>query len=190
MDDITKIPHCKGNSLRSFFQTVLERKGEHITQEMFRYLSREIREAYQLNSIMPSAWYPLSWMCDSYKALQKATNEGVQIADEIGYYSAMSDFQGVYRVFFRFMKPETLLEKSARMFPKFYSMGKQEILEARQGYARGKWTAPGFDANLWTDTHAACRVALELCGAKEIKIKFISGGRDGDITSVSEARWK
>lgn len=190
MDDITKIPHLKGNSLRFFFQVIVEHKDQQVVQEMFEQLPSQIREAYQFNSIMPSAWYPLSWMCDSYKILQGITHEGVDLAEETGYHVAMMEFKGVYKLFFRLIKPETLLEKSARLFSKFYSMATQEILESRQGYARAKWFCPGFDANLWADTQGACRAALEMSGAKNIKLKFILGGGDGDTTSISECHWK
>ena len=87
------------------------------------------------------------------------------------------------------MKPETLLQKAARILPTFYSMAHQDITEAREGFARCKWYCPGFDANLWADTHGACRAALEICGARDVELRYVSGGNDGDTEAVSEAFW-
>lgn len=190
MDDITKIPHMKGNSLRLFFQVIAEHKGQQVLQEVLEQLPHYIREAHQFNSIMPSAWYPVSWLCDSYATLRQVTREGVELSHEMGYLVAMMEFRGVYKIFFRLLKPETLLEKSSRLFPKFFSMGKQEILESKKGFARSKWVCPGFDANLWGDTYGTCRAALELCGAHDIHINFRLGGGDGDTISIIDASWE
>lgn len=189
MGDPKTIPHCKGNCLRSFYDTVREKKGETVAQKMLQKLSSEQRDAFLLNTILSKSWYPLQWLSDAHVALREVTGSGVELAETIGYHSAKKDFSGVYRIFFRLMKPETLLQKAARIFPTFYSMAYQEITDARQGYARCKWYCPGFDANIWADTHGACRAALEICGARNIEIRFVSGGKDGDTESVSEAFW-
>jgi hypothetical protein len=189
MGDPKTIPHCKGNCLRSFYETVQEKKGDSVAQEMLQSLSPEQREAFQLHTIVPNSWYPLEWLSDAYRALLKVTGGGVKMAESIGYHSAKKDFSGIYRIFFRLMKPETLLQKAARIFPTFYSMAHQDITESREGFARCKWYCPGFDANLWADTHGACRAALEICGARKVDIRFVSGGNDGDTEAVSEAFW-
>lgn len=189
MGDPRTIPHCKGNCLRSFYETVQEKKGDIVAQAMLQALSLEQREAFRLHTILSNSWYPLQWLSDAYRALQEVTGGGVEMAESIGYHSAKKDFNGIYRIFFRFLKPETLLQKAARIFPTFYSMAHQEITESREGFARCKWHCPGFDANLWADTHGACRAALEICGARNIEIKFVSGGNTGDTEAVSEASW-
>jgi hypothetical protein len=189
MGETNTVPQCKGNCLRSFYETVQEQKGDNVAQEMLQLLSSEQREAFRLHAILSNLWYPLEWLSDGYQALQQVTGGGAKLAETIGYHSAKKDFNGIYRIFFRFIKPETLLQKGARIVPTFYSMARQNITEAREGYARCTWHCPGFDSNIWADTHGACRAALEICGAKNIEIKFVSGGNDGDDKAISEARW-
>lgn len=189
MGDPNSIPHCKGNCLRSFYETVQAKKGERVTQAMLEMLPTEESDAFQHHAILSNLWYPLEWLSDAYRALDEVTGGGTKLAESIGYYSAKKDFNGIYRIFFRFMKPETLLQKASRIFPTFYSMARQDITESREGFARCTWRCPGFDANIWADTHGACRAALEICGARNVELRFISGGNDGDDKAVSEASW-
>jgi len=189
MGDPNSIPHCKGNCLRSFYETVQDIKGDSVAQAMLQLLSSEQREAFQLRAILSNLWYPLEWLSNAHRALDEVTGGGIKMAESIGYHSAKKDFNGIYRIFFRFLKPETLLQKASRIFPTFYSMARQNITESREGFARCTWHCPGFDAYIWADTHGACRAALEICGARDIEIKFISGGNDGDDEAVSEAYW-
>lgn len=189
-------PQCKGIVITCFLQVVEELKGAKTIQKILECLPEELREHCQLNSMMPNVWYPLEWFREAHKALQTVTQEGRDpqegraLAELVGYHSALKDFKGVYRIFFRFVKPETILEKGARVFSTFYSVGTQEILEKRPGYARAKWVCPGFNSLIWADINGASRAALELCGASQVRIKYIEGGEDHDICSISEARWR
>ena len=188
--DVTLVPHVKGGSFPDTLAVLLERLGPQGFGRVMELVPPAFRDAHRLNSIHANVWYPLEWELALFRGFREIAACGLDAVADVGYAASMRQFTGLYRIFFRLLQPQTLLGKAGTIFSRFYSMGEHELLESHAGFARSRFVAPGFDANLWAEILGVCRAALELAGAKGIKLSFERGGKDGDNESVVVGTWE
>ncbi len=187
--DVKNVPHVKGGAFPDTLAVVEARLGERYGV-LVEQLPPEFRDGLQMNTMVSTAWYPVYWMREIHRIHHQLTAGGIGDSEEIGYTTAMRQFTGLYRIFFRLMQPQTLLAKAGSIFGRFYSMGEFELLEAGPGHARSRFASPGFDANLWAETRGVCRAALEICGATDVRLRFVEGGGDADNAGLMVGTWE
>ena len=188
--DVKTVPHTKGGSFPDTIAVVRENLGDERFAEFMGRMPGAFREAHELNSILPTVWYPLEWELCMHRVYAEMSGGGLEACEALGHESAMRNFSGIYRIFFRLLQPQTLFAKAGTIFNQFYSAGGFELLDKGPGFARCRFTSPGFDSRMWADARGACRAALEVCGAKAVELQYESGGGDGDDTAVLCGAWK
>jgi len=107
------------------------------------------------------------------------------------FSSTRRDAGTVLRVFFRVLTIPILLGQAGRVFKMFFEGCDAgiEILEPKHVIVR--WSGcHGFDRNLWLDQLGSCEELFALHGGRELSLKVISGGNDGDTTMAMEAQWR
>ncbi len=109
----------------------------------------------------------------------------------IGYRSLKLDMASVYKQFvMRFLSPQILLGFSGRLFNTYYDTGTFEVMESHQGSVAVRCSGCiGWDHNMWTEIAGGSVALLELSRAKDVRLRVLSGGRDGDTTLEMAAYW-
>lgn len=179
----------KGLSLRNYPLVLGALRGERAVATMMSLLSPVLRESLAKGAITPSGWYPVSWKSELHRAGAEATGEAC-LARTMGYEMTRQDLTGIYRVFLRIVSPRYVLQVGSRIFSTYFRPGLMRVTDTRDGYARTEFTlCHGFDHNLWLDTIGGCEASLEVAGAKAPRLRFESGGRDGDTAAAVVAWW-
>jgi hypothetical protein len=184
------VPSYKGTGFKSCLNALRKLRGAATVESTMAQLPTEIADAIRYQRIVASGWYPVEWLRALHAGAQAATKEGASLARAIGAEAMRIDLSGIYRVLLIVVSPQAIVSKSARAFKLFYTHGEMNVLEATRGRAHAEWKGcKGFDANVWNDTLGSCEAALELCGAKNLRIRLVSGGRDGDERAEVVASW-
>ncbi len=184
------VPKVKGVTLRSAMQALERLRGKALCEAAIQLMPLELAEGMRYGTILASRWYPVSWYRDLHSAIVSATNEGERIIRMVEREAARSDMTGVYRVAFKLLSPETLINLSSRLFSTYYDTGRAETLDSRKGYVRVRWSGcTGFNRNIWAGLFASCEMMLELAGAKNVRMYVRAGGGQEDDFAETEAYW-
>lgn len=184
-------PRVKGTAFRCADRAFLELRGEAALAKARVLMPQDLADAFRNNLMLASAWYPIA----SYKAFlasfRQAAGAGPDLIRQIGARSMQIDMDSVYkRLFAQMVSPQTMLSMASRVFNTYYEIGTFEVLEGRTGFVRVQLTGcEGFDANMFTEFVGASSAMLEISGAREVRLRVISGGHDGDTALELEGRW-
>jgi hypothetical protein len=184
-------PRVKGVAFRSIDACYTELRGDAARDRARALMTPELRDAYQSGLVLASSWYPISWYRDAFRAFRAATSDGPDLARQIGYQSVKRDMRSIYKMMFaKIVSPQVLLGLSGRLFSNYYDTGRFDVLESHRGYVDVKLSGcTGWDQNMWTEIYGSCLCFLELAGAKEVRLRVKSGGRDGDTELALDAHW-
>jgi hypothetical protein len=184
-------PRVKGVAFRSIDECFAELRGEDARDKARGLMPDELRDLFRNGLVLAATWYPISWYRETFRAFRTATNDGPELARQIGYQAVRRDMRGVYKTLFaKIVSPQTLLGMSARLFSNYYDTGTFEVLESHRGFVGVRLSGcKGWDLNMWTEIYGSCGSFLDIAGAKEVRLHIKSGGRDGDTTMEIDAHW-
>jgi len=185
-----RVPQVKGVAFRSTLTGLQRLRGEAATQSVLEALPGELGKIVRFGGLAASAWYPMS----SYRALlatiRQVTRGGPDLLRAVGRESSYDDFRGVYRVVAFVLAPERLIQQAPRAWSLYFDAGGLDVVEARDGMACARFFGCfGFDRNVWERAMGGSQGLLEVCGAKNVRLRVVSGGGDGDDRLELEARW-
>jgi hypothetical protein len=179
----------KGLSLRNYPIVLADVRGDDVAQRMFAGISVGLRDALQTGKILANCWYPVEWKRELHRAGREATGEPF-LARVMGREMTRRDVNGVYRAFLRVMSPASVLAGCSRIFSTYLRPGVMRLVEREDTHAKVSFDGcVGFDANMWHDVLGGCEATLEATGAKFVRLRIESGGRDGDDGCVACAWW-
>jgi hypothetical protein len=183
-------PQVKGVALRTIDLCFREMRGPEHYQKALSLMDPELAHTCR-TLILATAWYPISWYKGAFKAYRAATGEGTELPRLIGMACVRHDMQAVYKqLMLKIVSPQVLLTMAQRVFGAYYDHGALSVIEARKGYGRMQCTSClGWDENMWAELVGSCEMQLELAGAKHVRIRVISGTKNGDVNSELEAHW-
>jgi hypothetical protein len=187
----TEGPRVKGVAFRTIDACYLELRGVRSHEKAHELMDPEVAEKYKTGLILAASWYPIEWYREVFRAFRAASNDGLELPRLIGYQSVKRDMRSVYKMMFaRIVSPQTLLSFSGRLFNTYYDTGKFEVVQSSRGYVHVHLSGcTGWDGNMWTEIFGSCVAFLEVAGAKEVRLRTKSGGRDGDTETELEAHW-
>lgn len=175
---------------RSTVNALASLRGQEAADRALALLSPELGQAMRSGGVAASGWYPVAWLRELHGAAQRACGAGPQLARAIGYEAAGADFRGVYRLLASLLSPETLLSLAPRVWRTYWDGGQTKLLEARKGMSRGlTFGCHGFDRSIWESIIGGSIALLEIGGAKNVRMRVVAGGGDGDDAMDCEARW-
>jgi hypothetical protein len=182
-------PRVKGLSLTHWLRSFEQLYGEQVAREL-RDRAPETTAAALRRGIDPNEWYPVAWYRDLCATGQQVTGEGVEMIIKVARRSAAAEFSGVHRLLVLFVPPQRLLRIAARLFRRYYAQGSVKTVPRGPNGAEARWVGcVGFDANLWQDCFAATIVVIEMCGGRDVQMRLIDGGGDGDEHATVLFRW-
>jgi hypothetical protein len=179
----------KGLSLRHYPEALRALRGKDVADRMLAALSPELRDGLLGGTILAGGWYPVAWKRELHAAGCKVTGEH-GLARVMGYETTKQDLTGIYRTFVRIATPRFVLSLGARIFSTYFRPGKMRVVETRDGFVEVAFSnCVGFDANIWRDVIGGCEATLVVAGAKSVRLRFNSGGEDGDDAASATAWW-
>jgi hypothetical protein len=185
-----RAPQVKGVAFRSTLTGLQRLRGEGVTRSVAEALSGSLGESVRFGGLAASAWYPLSSYRELLATIRRVTRTGPELLRALGRESSYDDFRGVYRIIAFVLSPERLIQQAPRAWSLYFDAGSLDIVEARDGMASARLTGCfGFDRNVWERAMGGCQGLLEVCGAKNVRLRVASGGGDGDDQLELEARW-
>jgi hypothetical protein len=179
----------KGQSLRHYPVALRALRGDEVADRVLASLSRGLREGLEKGTILTGGWYPVAYKRELHAAGTKVTGEA-GLARIMGYEMTKRDLSGIYRTFVRIATPRFVLSLGARIFSTYFRPGTMRVIESRDGFVEVAFTnCAGFDANIWRDVIGGCEATLVVAGAMSVRLRFVSGGEDGDASASATAWW-
>ena len=184
-------PKVKGIAFRTIEACFSDLRGLEARDRARELMGPELADLYKNGLMLASSWYPISWYRDAFRAFRSVTGEGTELAREIGYAAVRRDMNSVHKMLFaKIVSPQILISVSARLFNTYYDTGNFNVIESRSGYLSVAFRdCVGWDENMWTEMAGSCLCFLEVAGAKRVRMRTVSGGRDGDTETRFEAHW-
>jgi hypothetical protein len=183
-------PRVKGVSFKSVLRALEVLRGPQAAQACTSAMPTDLADAFRYGTMLASSWYPIEWYRALLEAVQTSACEGDHFMCKIGQQCLRQDMTGVYRAVFHLLSPQAVIRISSRLFSNYYDTGKCTILEAKTGFAHASWAGcSGFDRRMWLEAFGACEMVMELSGAKHIRSRVVSGGRDGDDCAELTGHW-
>lgn len=183
-------PQVKGIAFRSTLDGLRSLRGPAAVAATLDRLGGPFAESLRFGGVGLSAWYPLALYRALLTAARGATHSGPELLRAVGREASLADFRGVYRIIAFVLSPQRLIAQAPRAWALYFDAGTLEIVEAREGMARARYTkCAGFDRNVWERAIGGSLGLLEVCGAQHVRLRVVSGGGDGDDSLDLEARW-
>jgi hypothetical protein len=184
-------PKVKGVAFRTVETCFIELRGEALRKRADEHLPPDLADAFRYRTVLATGWYAIDLYKGLFRAFRSVTNEGPELAREIGGLAARHDMAGVHKqLVARIISPQTLLGMSQRVFSTYYDTGTFSMLDSRKGFAHARASGcTGWDENMWSELIGSCTSLLEIAGAKHVRTRTLGGARDGDDFLELEARW-
>jgi hypothetical protein len=185
-------PKVKGVAFRTIDLCYERLRGVEARDRARTIMPRELSEAFRYYTLLAASWYPISWYRETFRAFRSSSNDGPELARDIGRMAARHDMSGVHKqILAKIISPQALLSMSQRVFNTYYDTGRLEIQNAERGYVQARCSnCTGWDHNMWMEFMGSCESLLEIAGARRVASRFLSGGIDGHAQALLEARWE
>jgi hypothetical protein len=183
-------PQVKGVAFRSVYVSLGKLRGETVQRAALAAVSEALRHGFTYRGIVPGGWYPIEQYKELLRGIRAVTGESKELVFDIGRQCTRDDMSGIYSMIAKLISPQSLWSLSQRLFSAYYSMGTVKMSETHRGYSHAVWSnCRSFDENMWTEVLGSCVQLLEIGGAKDVRIRVLSGGRDGNDHMEAAAHW-
>jgi hypothetical protein len=180
----------KGLAFRSTLAGLRRLRGEAAATAVLAALPGALGESARFGGLSASSWYPISFYRELLATIRRVTRASPELLRAVGREASYDDFRGVYRVIAFVLSPQRLINQAPRAWSLYFDSGSLEVLEAREGMASARYfECVGFDRNVWERAMGGSEGLIEVCGGKNVRLRVVSGGGDGDEELVLEARW-
>ncbi|MET0387023.1 MAG: hypothetical protein ABW321_13740 [Polyangiales bacterium] len=180
----------KGLSLLNYSVVLAEARGQVLADQVITRLPSDLQHALSYGEVVASSWYPIGWKCAMHAAAHAVTRED-RLAYEMGRAATLRDLRGVYRMFVKIATPRYILSIAGRLLARYLRPCELYIVESDVDYVRvGFRHCHGFTAQMWLDVLGGCHAALELAGARNVRLVVETGAGDGDSEATGVARWQ
>jgi hypothetical protein len=141
--------------------------------------------AFELYSVRDALIVPTEKMCELFYG---GNEHG---AWESGHFSASYALNGIYKVFFRFGKPQFIIDRASRVFSTYYSEGTLRVAESSSnGCVLKLENFPTAYRVVEMNIAGWAKGALELMGKKDITVELTRRGTKGDAFTEYVVEWK
>ena len=142
--------------------------------------------------IVISSWYPGEDQIEILRGLAKILPDpGMDIFEFMGRQAARADIRGVYAHLFREGDPAATLRKAAIIWQNYYDSGKEEVVEARDGYVAIELS--GFENSARESCQRIKGYNYELAvmaGGKDVHVDHTRCVLDGAKACRFEVTWR
>ena len=184
------MPKVKGVAFRSVMDAVDELAGPLARDRTLQYLPAELRKQYEYRSILAGNWYPIEAYAALLRAVHKAMGNHADSARQIGRCCVRRDVGGVHKFILGYLRRETVVALSARLFRLYYDTGVARTDLVGQSMARVTFEGcEGFSALMWAEVVGSTEMLTEV-GSKVSARAFLErGGGEGEPSAVIAVSW-
>lgn len=185
-------PKVKGVAFRTIDLCYERLRGLEARDRAREMMPSDLADAFRYFTLLAASWYPISWYRETFRAFRASTNDGPELAREIGRMAARHDMSGVHKqILAKLISPQALLGMSQRVFNTYYDTGRLEIVKSEPGYVQARCSnCVGWDHNMWMEFIGSCESLLEIAGARNVQSAVLTGALDGYAHASLEARWE
>jgi hypothetical protein len=185
-------PKVKGVAFRTIDLCYERLRGAQARDRARDTMPADLADAFRYYTLLAASWYPISWYRETLRAFRTSSNEGPELAREIGRLAARHDMSGVHKqILANIVSPQALLGMSQRVFNTYYDTGRLEIVSSEQGHVQARCSnCVGWDHNMWMELIGSCESLLEIAGARRVDMHVLGGALDGSAHALLEARWE
>lgn len=179
----------KGTSLRGNLEAAQQLYGTVVVERAIERLSTEHKQAVR-TGLLVSGWYPIAWMDEFYRVLMQELPQAQNAPEVVSRRAVEIDMKGIYGFLTRFLSPEFCIRQAPRVLGTYYKGPRIEAKVLSHGHAELHFAeCHGFGRFAWRDIVAGAQRIFEEAGARNPRLTFVSGGRDGDARALVDVRW-
>lgn len=148
-------------------------------------------DALRAGSIVSSGWYPAEWYVELHAAIHRSLKVGPEFSRALSKQATKADINSVYRFVLRFISPSTLLAQMPRVWGLYVQGATIELADRRDNAVRFLMLGlHGYSRAAWEDLAGGAEAVLECAGARDVRARITSGGKDGDVNAEIEVFWQ
>lgn len=171
--------------------SALERDyGRDVRERVEKSLGGEVGETVRLGGLVASGWYPASWYGALLATIVRETRGDERTIRQLSNSAVTADMKTLFKIVRLFLSPERALQQSMRISSRYIDGGEIEVVQAGAGHIHYRFREyHGYDRLLWWDFIGGIEAVLENIGAKDLTVKIVAGGGDGDHHLEVVFRW-
>lgn len=183
---------AKGTILSSIQKFVRDKFDDRYDQ-FITALSSESRRIYS-EAILATEWYDLEVGVIA-PTRQIATlfygGDFKKAALESGEFSAYTSLTGVYKVFVMISTPQFMMARASKILRSFYDPSQIEVVESGEKFMKLHLTEMDMASEVVELRIAGwIQQALQICGCKDVEVRFVQSFSHGDDITEYEVVWK
>ena len=181
----------KGAAIKACVQFVIETYGRKRLAEVFAVCSAETREDFEAQ-VLVSAWYPVEHFEDFVVAADRLLGKGdLQLAAEMGRFSASYGVNVVYKLVMRIGTPEFAMRKGSAFWGRYYNSGRMEMVSLGKGHGAYRLYDFGYMSDVFCIRISGWMERFtELTGVDSVRVEHTLCTRRGDPYCEWQGHWK
>jgi hypothetical protein len=185
---IERPPSKKGLSIVAVRDYVLQHHGREAWASVLAALPRD--DADIVSAALGVGWYPLALYARLLRAVDQQLGQGdLRAIRPITRFEAERDLPTIHRLLLKMVNPVFVVEKMAELWPRYHSTGQLRI-ERRGDRAVDATLADwSSDEALCVGFQAYCERAIELAGARDVRIAHSICRARGGAVCFFRVKW-
>lgn len=180
----------KGHALREHVLILRELYGDAATERVIGGLSPELGRLVKSGGLLTSGWYPVAWSGEIYRVAMQLIPGAAELPEQVAHRSVERDMKGIYGFLARLVSPEFCIRQAPRILGTYFKGPSISVEVIEPGHAEMSFAdCHGFTRAVWRDIVAGAEYIFRHAGAKDVKMRFTSGGRDSDARARVDVRW-
>jgi hypothetical protein len=169
-----------------------EKYGLDAADRVKEALSKEAREVLYSELLLPGDWVDVRLAVEHTVVLDQLLGDGDgKLAADLVREIAASHFKGLYRVMFLLASPRSVLEKSSRLWPRYYDQGESPVVIHTDGHATSQIVGcPDMPQHHEWLVLPYVEEVLRQAGAKDVTAEHLQCVADGAEFCATDVRWK
>lgn len=181
----------KGQAFRGLLSALEVLRGAESVRAVLADMPGEAGEALRSGKVIASGWYPSPWYAELHAAIHRTLRVGPEFSRTLSMAATKADINSVYRFVMRLLSPTTLLAQMPRVWSLYVQGPDIEMTDRRENAVRFKVVGMhGYNRGCWEDLVGGAMALLEVIGARDVRARVVSGGRDGDDDAEIDVFWQ
>ncbi len=179
----------RGVAARSLLHAMTSTFGEDTTEQIVAATTGEAASLWQSRDIAASAWYPISWIREIYRATAACTGQGPDAIRALRRAAVRLDARGIFKFLLRFSTP-AMLAPAAKTVGDLYLEGPTLTAKLVAPDTIRFWfeNTIGYDELLWADHLGGTEAVIEASGGRNATAVSLESSADYRLL-VGEVRW-
>ena len=182
--------NLKGINFLGTLEALEREHGRDVRERVERGLDGDVGESLRSGALVANGWYPAAWYRALLARIVKETGGDEQTIRRLSNAAVSADMKTLFRIVKLFLTPERALQQSMRISSRYIDGGEIEVVKVGKGHIHYRFREyHGYDRLMWWDFIGGVEAVLENIGARDLNVRIVSGGGDGDHHLEIVMRW-